>query len=386
MNILIITYSREVNPGTFLQAYGVQHIMKQLFPEATIELLKHKRLYNLLGSKEKDVLKTKKDFTFFKSKITAIPRRLKYEWGYKHLFKLTCEEFDLFNYDSLSFKKFAEKYDLIVVGSDTILIDFEKNGRIGLMWLKDIKTKKILFAASAAPGKFIEKLTTEQLTTLKKEMDNFTLLGVRDSLTLNFFSQDLALNEKPYLQYDPTYLIPSEKFSLPYRIKRKLAKIKQNKKIALVNFGANFTHKKLLTQELKKLGYYIISTLYNPYADKNLMTLSPFEWAAIFPIIDLTVTERFHDSVFTLRNCKPVIAIDWASKRVNDHGFSKTSDLLHIYGLDDYHFDFTHNKVNIESVLKTIQQSNNISQQIRDMNINITTQYSNILSTIKEKI
>ena len=45
MKILIITYTREVNPGTFLQAYGVQYGLKQIFPKASIEYINHERLY-----------------------------------------------------------------------------------------------------------------------------------------------------------------------------------------------------------------------------------------------------------------------------------------------------------------------------------------------------
>lgn len=60
MKILIITYNREINPGTFLQAYGVQYVMKQLFPKAQIDLLKHRRLYTLMGSKNKTTPRKKR--------------------------------------------------------------------------------------------------------------------------------------------------------------------------------------------------------------------------------------------------------------------------------------------------------------------------------------
>ena len=52
MKILIITYSREVNPGTFLQAYGVQYAFRQLYPNAQIDLIKHKRMYSIAAEKK----------------------------------------------------------------------------------------------------------------------------------------------------------------------------------------------------------------------------------------------------------------------------------------------------------------------------------------------
>ena len=71
---------------------------------------------------------------FVKAKLRAIPRRLKYEWAYKTKFHLTKEEFDFFDYDEEEFKRFAEQYDLIVVGSDTILIQLER-GEFQRDWL-----------------------------------------------------------------------------------------------------------------------------------------------------------------------------------------------------------------------------------------------------------
>lgn len=54
----------------------------------------------------------------------------------------------------------------------------------------------------------------------------------------------------------------------------------------------------------------------------------------MFRYIDMAVTERFHDTVFSLRNCKPGIAIDWNEKRFSKDGFSKTQNILAQYGLE----------------------------------------------------
>lgn len=336
MKILIITYSREVNPGTFLQAYGVQYAFRQMYPNARIDLIKHRRMYSVAQESRWSSMSGGK-LAFIKTKIRAVPRRLKYEFGYKTKFNLTEKEFDFFDYDDKEFKAFAENYDLIVVGSDTILINLERNGHYGLMWLMNINTNKILFAASAAPANFT--LTAKQRDDLNRSFESFKLLGVRDRVTEKLISEQIGLSDKVYRQYDPTYLIPEKEFSLPLHIRIKLGRIKNKQKIVLVNFGiVGCPFKKEMTEFLKHQGYYTISTLYNEDADYNLMTLSPFGWAALFRYVDLTVTERFHDSVFTLRNGKSVIAIDWNKHRFSADGFSKTQDLLSSYGLDGNHF------------------------------------------------
>ena len=380
MKILIITYSREVNPGTFLQAYGVQYAFRRLYPDAQIDLIKHKRMYSIAAEKEGA---SRSKFSFVKAKVRAIPRRLKYEWAYRTKFHLTEKEFDFFDYDDDEFKEFAEKYDLIIVGSDTILINLEKQGHYGLMWLTNVNTNKILFAASAAPVNF--ELNDAQRECLYKSFGTFKLLGVRDRVTEHFLRDKIGLGDRVYIQYDPTYLIPESKFSLPSSIKKKLERIRKRQKVALVNFAlTGCPFKKEITDFLKQQGYYIVSTLYNESADCNLMSLSPFEWAAVFKYIDLTVTERFHDTVFTLRNDKPVIAIDWNRSRFSRDGFSKTQNLLSQYGLECNHFIATNLK-EARVVMDYIEKMDVDREivMIHKHNQHIQAQYGRLLEQIK---
>lgn len=383
MKILIITYSREVNPGTFLQAYGVQLAMKQLFPDAHIDLLKHKRLYGLTSGKNKSVQKNK-NWTWLKSKIAAIPRRIKYEWCYARKFTFTKQEFDFFPHDNNLFKKIAESYDLIVVGSDTILINLKKNNNYGLMWLLGIQAKKILFAASAAPAGFDSSI--QENNVLKKNFDTFLFLGVRDSITKKIFAERFTSPKNVIEMFDPTFLIPEDKFKRPWLLKKKILAIKKHQKIALVNFGNEFKYKKEITQYMQNLGFYVISTHYNIWANKNIMTLSPFEWAGIFCSIDMCITERFHDATFSLRNNKPTVAIDWNPARFNKNG-SKLQDLLKKYDLEQLYFSVT-NDDEIKLAYNAIKDINKVfsSQQCITQNKNIRELYKQQLETIRKQI
>lgn len=381
MKILIITYSREVNPGTFLQAYGVQYVFHQLYPNAQIDLIKHKRMYSIAVEKKNNAKENK--LSFIRAKVRAIPRRLKYEWAYRDKFHLTEQEFDFFDYDEVEFKTFAEGYDLIIVGSDTILINLDKDEHYGLMWLRGINTQKMLFAASAAPAKFT--LNEQQCKELYDSFSTFKFLGVRDRITLGLLRDEIGLGDRVYIQYDPTYLIPETVFFLPYAIRKKLEHIRKRQKIALVNFSVTgCPFKREMTEFLKSQGYYTISTLYNEYADSSLMSLSPFNWAAMFRYIDLAITERFHDSVFALRNVKPVIAIDWNNSRFSKDGFSKTQNLLAQYGLDCNHYIAT----NIEEAKLVMEYIKNLAVEkqkdiIKEHNLRILKDYSEIMRNIR---
>lgn len=386
MKILIITYSREVNPGTFLQAYGVQYAFSQLYPNAQIDLIKHKRMYSIAAEKKNATATNESKLSFFKAKARAIPRRLKYELAYRTKFHLTDKEFDFFEYDDAEFKAFAEGYDLIIVGSDTILINLEKNGHYGLMWLRGIETQKILFAASAATANF--ELNELQKKVLYNSFSTFKFLGVRDRVTEHLLRDEIGMGDHVYTQYDPTYLIPESEFSLPYFIRKKLEGIRKHQKIALVNFSVTgCPFKKEMTEFLQQQGYYTVSTLYNEWADCNLMSLSPFGWAAMFRYVDLTVTERFHDSVFTLRSGKPVVAIDWNCRRFSKDGFSKTQNLLSLYGLECNHFIAT----NLEEAKKVMGYIKVIPVEVQKIiidkhNLHITDSYKKLIYRLQETI
>lgn len=382
MRILIITYSREVNPGTFLQAYGVQYAFKQVFPNADIELLRHKRLYNLSGlHKGESCSKNTRNLKWFLSRLSAIPRRLKYEYDNFRKFKFSRQEFGLFDYDKDEFKTFAESYDLIVVGSDTILIDLKKNEQYGLMWLLDIKTNKILFAASASPAKY--NLTDEEVKMLHENFSNFHLLGVRDSVTYKLLSERIGLGENVYRQYDPTYLVPESCFSFPLYLRLRFRYIHRKRKIALVNFGDNFDGKKIVTMYLQQRGFYVISTIRNEWADSNIMTLSAFGWAAMFKYVDFVLTERFHDSVFALRNNKTVVAIDWAPNRFASDGSSKIQCLFESYGILDMHFTY---ESDIHSLCHLFYAcvDRDISSVTKKINSEIHDDYAKKMNMIKE--
>lgn len=386
MKILIITYSREVNPGTFLQAYGVQYAFRQLYPNAQIDLIKHKRMYSIAAEKKNATATNESKLSFFKAKARAIPRRLKYELAYRTKFHLTDQEFDFFEYDDVEFKAFAEGYDLIIVGSDTILINLEKNGHYGLMWLRGIETQKILFAASAATANF--ELNEQQKKVLYNSFSTFKFFGVRDRVTEHLLRDEIGIGDHVYTQYDPTYLIPESEFSLPYFIRKKLEGIRKHQKIALVNFSVTgCPFKKEMTEFLQQQGYYTVSTLYNEWADCNLMSLSPFGWAAMFRYVDLTVTERFHDSVFTLRSGKPVVAIDWNCRRFSKDGFSKTQNLLSLYGLECNHFIAT----NLEEAKKVMGYIKVIPVEVQKIiidkhNLHITDSYKKLIYRLQETI
>lgn len=134
-------------------------------------------------------------------------------------------------------------------------------------------------------------------------------------------------------------------------------------------------------------GYVVVSTAYNPYADICIDTIDAFEWAGVFPLIDIVVTERFHDSVFALRNEKPVIAIDWDPNRFAKGGDSKTLRILEDYGLQEYHFNLAESN-DLEPIADAVHRIGDSFDKntVRDVNTQIAHELSDIKDLIRKSL
>lgn len=371
MKILVVTFTRGVNPGTIMQALGVQTAFRLLYPSADIEFLNFpdfKRGKLSVRGKSDSILST------FLQKGFAAYRLLRYKSLRNRYFKYS-PAVDIFHYDDKSIA-FIKQYDLVVIGSDTILEQaYSNTGKIGLNWMP-INIKKLYFAASASPANFAPK------SDLKKVAEKAVFIGLRDDLTMRLFVDKLKLNPHKLLkQPDPSYFLDISKFKLPSSL---ASKIKTGKKHVLYNFNSNFPQRKELADKLRHLGYKVVSTAYNPYADICFDTINAFEWAGVFPLIDIVVTERFHDSVFALRNCKPVIAIDWDKNRFASEGDSKTYCILEDYGLTTLHFNLSV-LPDLDAICKAIETLEHVfdKQHVKNVNEMLTRKANDELYMIE---
>ena len=370
MKILIITFTGGVNPGTFMQALGVQTALKKMYPQANIEYLSFpdfKRGKLMVHGKRDSLWHT------FLQKGYAVYRLMKYRKLRKRHFNYT-QEIDLFEYSEESVE-WIKRYDLVIIGSDTILEQaYNKSGNIGLNWMP-LDVPKIYFAASASPANFVPN------KDLKSVAEKAVFIGLRDNLTIRFFKEQLGISaDRLVKQPDPSYFLDLEQFKLNERLK---SRIKSGEKYVLYNFNSNFPHRKDLADKLRNLGYKVVSTAYNPYADICFDTVDAYEWAGVFPLMDLVVTERFHDSVFALRNCKPVIAIDWEKSRFASEGDSKTYRILEDYNLNICHFNLAESS-DLSPICSTIESIDTVFKPvlIKQKNEFYIKSANNILSQI----
>lgn len=373
MKLLIITFTSGNNPGTFMQGLGVQTALKKLWPDAQIDFLKFpdfKASYGIIDSNARL-------WHTLRQKVVSAYRLLKYNRLRKQIMNFT-PTIDLFNYNEDD-EAFIRQYDLVVIGSDTILEKaYGKDGSIGLNWMP-LKVKKIYFAASASPA------IIESSKELKAVAANAEYIGLRDYLTVNFFVNKLCIDVKRIVkQPDPSYFLDINQFKLS---KNKAKRLKKDGKYALCNFMSNFPLRKDIADALRGIGYTIVSTAYNPYADISLDTLDAYEWAGVFRLMNVIVTERFHDSVFGLRNERPVVAIDWDPARFNQGGDSKTMRILEDYKHEHLHFNLC--GVNdLSQVINAVQNIDNLFDlnTVRRVNEYQNNRLNEILQIIKTTV
>lgn len=373
MNILIITFTSGNNPGTYMQGLGVQTAMKKLYPKAQVDFLKFPDFKANIGVMDKKA----KLWHTVRQKATSAYRLIKYNQLRKRTMNFT-QSIDLFNYTKDD-ETIIRQYDLVVIGSDTILEQaYGKDGRIGLNWMP-LNVRKIYFAASASPASFEPK---EDLKSVATKAD---FISLRDNLTIDFFINKLGINKERIIkQPDPSYFLDINQFSLPAKQKNRLIK---GRKYVLYNFMSNFPLRKNLADALREIGYTVVSTAYNPYADVCFDTIDAYEWAGVFKLMDVIVTERFHDSVFGLRNERPVIAIDWDPVRFSKNGDSKTLRILEDYNHEHLHFNLCE-KTDISVVIDAIRNIKKLFdlRKVKEVNAMQQKSIDTILEQIKEYV
>lgn len=329
-NIVIITYCTSSNSGTFLQAYAVGRIYKEMFPDSRIRYIKARRI----GGAKKIVENNMSYFHLFVTKTISFLRNHYYLRISEKYFRSYSPMPLCFEYADNVLREIYNNNDVVSVGSDTILERFAYNGRTGLMWgLEASKAKKVIFAGSGDNCSLLyDEKDTEKV---KRHIIDFDFIGIRDNILFDFFVDRIGIERyRLHKQPDPTYYLPLSTFNIGKILHNRLTKAG---KIVMFHFDRNFKYRPRLAALIKSLGYKLVTPEYDPCCDISLGIISPFQWGDLFRYCDAVFTERFHDTVFSLRHCVPVINVDWNKSKVSELGDSKRTEILKQYGLEKYH-------------------------------------------------
>ena len=301
----ILTLHRAVNDGAALQLYSLCKFLEKSFEDYKVEIIDYRpiglEIYNI------------KNYFTKKSPFLNISFIRKQKIHKKLLNNLNLSRKTLTTNNYRKTVKFINSldYDIIFVGSDEVW-SIRKNKYLpsppNIYWLNnDIKAKKISFAPSA--NKSDLNLIKNNKEILAQQINSFDMISVRDDFTKKILIEYLDIPIKKIKKIpDPTFLMPIKDTNVKKKIFKKL---KNDKKICAISIGSSKISN-YIAKIMSEKGYQVVSLIIkSDYFDLNLNgKLSMFEWAESYKYFNIVITDRFHSSVFSLKNLTPFLIID----------------------------------------------------------------------------
>jgi polysaccharide pyruvyl transferase WcaK-like protein len=318
MKIGILTYHHVINDGAVLQTLGHVYTLKDMYPDATIEVIDYRHKTTEFIEKRdvfKNILKLRKGTLAKIKKFYNFKKFVKSHLPLSNEMILTDDVSDAIKFIN------RQNYDFVIVGSDEVWKVLNKKYARqfpNIYWLpKELKAKRIASAASANGSNL--KLIQEKdvRDKINEIVSGFKAIGVRDQLSfdlINSINKDLNLYQVP----DPTFGIAFNADG----VKEKLVKAGvdfKRERIAL-NLSTNikefervskqfYDYAKLNNIQLVGIGQY------NKYCSVNLTdSLNSIEWATCYQYFDFCVTDRFHSTIFSLKNRTPFLVVETQRK------------------------------------------------------------------------
>lgn len=351
----VLTFHRSNNTGAYIQCYALVKQLKEDFPEHEIEVIDYCTKNVLLNYtwhlKEYLFLSEMCDTHNIKEYILRVlkraarlimnPQLLKDRKYEQTVFEKCREHLPLssermVSNDICDFEKFAGgKYDVVIVGSDCVWQYINYPFPNAYLLSGEIAKVKMSYAACAYKMK-INEMRDGDINEMKNALSSFQYLGVRDIETERLLDK-LSLSGKH--NCDPSFLLNIEEIPVDM----------ENLRSKLVKAGVDFNRKVIgLQVSNRHVGkwiknifnsdeYQIVSIrIRNPYAEKFLDFLSPFEWSRVFAFFSFTVTDFFHGTLLSLINGTYPLAFD--SGFYDDGMISRLNDVMQRLDLMDYYY------------------------------------------------
>jgi polysaccharide pyruvyl transferase WcaK-like protein len=361
MKIGILTYHHVVNDGAVLQTVGHVNTLRELFPQATIEVIdyRHKTFEQI---EFRDTFKGLVKFK--KGTLSRIKKYYSFKRFVGKLLPLSQEK--LITDDVQKAVEFINRqnYDYILVGSDEVwkILDKKYSRKFpNIYWLpKEIKAKRIASAASAN-GSNPKLLTNPDVLKNIKEITNgFHAIAVRDQYTFDLIK---SVNVEA-----PLYQVPDPTFGVEFKasgVKEKLQKagVDFTKKRFALNLSSNNPEFAIASEQIagyaKKNNIQLVGIgQFNKYCVINFSDiLNSVEWATCYQFFDFCITDRFHSTIFSVKNKIPFMVIESNKKYPNEHK-GKIVDLLRKMNKINHHYFFDKNTDFVNEIEKLILEFN----------------------------
>ena len=333
----ILTYTSNFNYGTFFQAYATLCAVRKHFPNSNVEMVN----YNSQSKSQQigyNTLNLTRRHIYPPYLIRHLSKQARYRSTEKRLLEMNAAEAMITDSYLESAEYISEqRYDLLVVGSDTVLNFYDWNLRqqeLPIYWLpQSLPTKKVMISSSIGTDLDIDSLDQATQQALRDSIEGFSMLGVRDEITRDFI-HDLTPQASCSVDIipDPTFSCAIDGSHSEAYLKTK--GVRPDVPIIGLDLPTGLIGVEDAVKYLKSKGYAVASWRgVSRFADYDFSDMGPLEWSGIFKRFDITLTNRFHASIFSLKNLTPVITMDYKANRISRSGQSKASMLMDSFGL-----------------------------------------------------
>lgn len=333
MKVAIITLSPYANMGGILQAYALQHIIKEM--GHSCEQLCWWRLPYPIA------YRTLRGIVFF---MNHLPKSFQ-EWLYKHLPEsvnrpiskaiISQNTYQFINqhiaYSSKPINKLRENdFEVYIAGSDQLWRYFERtfDCRTFLDFTSNWNVKRFSYAASFGKDD-IDDYPPEYKMKVITLLKQFNAVSVRENTGINICRNELNVNAIQLI--DPTLLLSSDEYmSFVFKCKKNL---KKNTGLMCYVLDTNKAIEKLATKIATQKSIEIFQSNAN-IDDKSLppyqrIQIPVEQWLEDFNNADCIITDSFHACVFSIIFHKPFLVIGNKQR-----GMTRFESLLKMFNLE----------------------------------------------------
>ena len=355
----ILTFHRSLNYGAVMQCYSLQQRLSKEFPNDDVEIvdycaLRMQRKYstNALTYIFSSLPEIKRAGAYIVAKATVkntltvlfSPDFLTKRKAMREAFDCVLAQMKLsaqhiFTDDCAAATKWLQgRYDVLIVGSDCVW-EINNYPFPNIYYLHDVTGVKKLSYAACAQGVLYESLTENQRVYMREAWRDFDYIGVRDVATealLHAVDDGLTIHQN----CDPTVFLDIDAIPVDMEaLRNKFAAAGMDFSRPAVCLMANGAIGKLCRDALGDTYQIVAVYEQNPYADFFISDLTPFEWARCFSLFRITVTNRFHGTLLSMKNGVPPITYDCSTGADYSYGgMTKIRFLYQQLGLVDTHY------------------------------------------------
>jgi len=226
----------------------------------------------------------------------------------------------------------------------------------------------------------------EDKSWAKSCIESFDYIGIRDTFTKDVLTDFLGITDDTKMidLPDPTFYLTIPNTNAKDRLEK--LGIDFSKPTLGIHIGDD-NLSKIVVSYYKRKGYQIIAPRYNKYADYNLAPyINPYEWAEVYKYFNFTITDRFHGTIFCIKNKASFLSIDF----VKDYGEEKTKKdiLLNIFSLTQRLYRYNEKTFNENSFYSLLEKTDvPLDTNSIDKNLDIQKQIlKKFVNTVREKI